>query len=48
MLAEATGTGNKHWGTGLSKWITEKTKPNCWPGSNLIGAMLMFNRGVVT
>ena len=41
VLAEATGTGNKRWGTGLSKWITEKTKPNCWPGANLMGAMLM-------
>ena len=37
MLAEATGAGNKRWGTGLSKWVTKKTKPNCWPGSNLMG-----------
>lgn len=39
VLAEATG--NKHWGTGMNAWITERTKPNCWPGSNLMGLLLM-------
>ena len=39
VLAEATG--NKRWGTGLNAWITERTKPNRWPGSNLMGVLLM-------
>ena len=34
VLAE--DTGNKRWGTGLNARITERTKPNCWPGSNLM------------
>ena len=29
------------WGTGLNKWVTEATKPDFWPGSNMLGAMLM-------
>ena len=39
ILAESTH--NKRWGTGLSKWLTECTKPSFWPGNNILGMMLM-------
>ena len=39
ILAE--GTGNTRWGTGLSTWVTEITKPTYWPGHNFLGTMLM-------
>ncbi len=39
MLAECTHS--KRWATGLSKGITENTKPDYWPGTNLLGMMLM-------
>ncbi len=39
ILAECTYS--KRWGTGLSKWLTERTKPEYWPGQNLLGVMLM-------
>ena len=39
VLAESTHS--KRWGTGLSKWLTEQTKPNFWPGMNLLGVMMM-------
>ena len=39
LLAEATV--NKRWGTGLSKWVTNVTKPKFWPGLNLMGVLLM-------
>ena len=39
VLAECTQ--NMRWGTGLSKWVTENTKGNFWPGDNLLGKMLM-------
>ena len=39
VLAECTQ--NMRWGTGLSKWVTENTKGNFWPGDNLVGKMLM-------
>jgi ribA/ribD-fused uncharacterized protein len=39
VIAEATK--NKRWGTGLSKWITDKTTPKYWPGGNMMGALLM-------
>ena len=39
LLAEATV--NKRWGTGLSKWVTNVTKPKFWPGQNLMGVLLM-------
>lgn len=39
ILAESTF--NKKWGTGLSKWVTEATKPDFWSGTNLLGVMLM-------
>ena len=39
ILAESTH--NKSWGTGLSKWLTECTKPSFWPGNNILGIMLM-------
>ena len=39
ILAESTH--NNRWGTGLSKWLTECTKPSFWPGNNILGVMLM-------
>ena len=39
ILAESTH--NKRWGTGLSKWLTECTKPSFWQGNNILGMMLM-------
>ena len=39
ILAESTH--NKRWGTGLSKWLTECTKPSFWPGNNILDMMLM-------
>ena len=39
VLAESTHS--KRWGTGLSKGLTEQTKPNFWPGMNLLGVMMM-------
>jgi ribA/ribD-fused uncharacterized protein len=39
ILAESTY--NKKWGTGLNKWLTEATKPTFWPGTNLLGMLLM-------
>jgi hypothetical protein len=39
VLADCTY--NKMWGTGLSKWLTEATKPDYWPGTNQLGALLM-------
>ena len=39
ILAESTF--NKRWGTGLLKGLTELTKPEYWPGNNLLGIMLM-------
>ena len=39
ILAESTH--NKRLGTGLSKWLTECTKPSFWPGNNILGMMLM-------
>lgn len=39
ILAESTY--NKRWGTGLNKWVTEATKPDFWPGNNMLGVMLM-------
>ena len=39
ILAESTFS--KRWGTGLSKWLTERTKPQYWPGQNILGLMLM-------
>jgi ribA/ribD-fused uncharacterized protein len=32
---------NKLWGSGISKWLTEATKPEFWPGRNILGALLM-------
>ena len=39
ILAESTI--NKRWGTGLPKFITEVTEPTLWPGTNLLGKLLM-------
>ncbi len=39
ILAESTF--NKRWGTGLTKRLTELTKPQYWPGNNMLGVMLM-------
>jgi phosphoribosyl-dephospho-CoA transferase len=39
ILAESTY--NKKWGTGLNKRLTEATKPTFWPGTNLLGMLLM-------
>jgi ribA/ribD-fused uncharacterized protein len=39
VLADCTF--NKHWGTGLSKWVTEATRPEFWPGTNYLGVLLM-------
>ena len=40
-LANVEATVNKRWGTGLSKWVTNVTKPKFWPGLNLMGVLLM-------
>lgn len=37
----AASTQSRRWGTGMTKWITEHTKPSFWPGNNLLGVMLM-------
>ena len=39
VLTESTHS--KRWGTGLSNWLSEQTKPNFWPGMNLLGVMMM-------
>ena len=39
ILAECTS--NRKWASGLPKHITEITKPNFFPGRNLLGALLM-------
>jgi ribA/ribD-fused uncharacterized protein len=39
MLAESAYS--KKWGSGLNKWVTEATKPDFWPGNNVLGMMLM-------
>ncbi len=39
ILAEATG--NTLWATGLDVRTTSMTKPDFWPGANLLGMMLM-------
>ena len=39
ILAESTI--NKRWGTGLPKFVTEVTEPTLWPGTNLLGKLLM-------
>ena len=38
VLAEAAPS--QFWGTGLSKFVTENTDPDYWPGQNLLGAIL--------
>ena len=39
ILAESTI--NKRWGTGLPKFVTEVTELTLWPGTNLLGKLLM-------
>ncbi len=39
VLAEASR--DKFWGTGLSRYVTEHTAQEFWPGKNFLGAMLM-------
>ena len=39
ILAEATS--DLRWGTGQSKYVTERTDPEFWPGNNYLGMMLM-------
>ena len=39
ILAEATT--DRFWASGLSRDITEKTKPQAWPGLNKLGSLLM-------
>ena len=34
-------TQNLRWGTGMSKWFTERTQVRFWPGSNYLGRILM-------
>lgn len=40
ILAEAS-TNDLFWGTGLSPYMTSVTKPEFWPGQNMLGAMLI-------
>ena len=37
----AESTPNSKWGTGLSRYVTERTKPEFWPGQNILGMMMM-------
>ncbi len=46
ILAEATG--NTFWATGLDVRTTSLTKPDYWPGSNMLGMMLMDLRDSLT
>ena len=39
VLAEATPS--KFWGTGLSIFVTKNCSESCWPGQNMLGALLM-------
>ena len=39
VLAEATP--NLRWGTGMSAYVTENTRPEFWAGQNPLGMMLM-------
>ena len=39
IIAEATP--NSRWATGLSAYVSERTKPEYWPGRNILGMMMM-------